>query len=96
MNSFEQIKEIKGLLASLVGGFVLVSGVGLALMDWRVQVHVAEELSKMDLGTDAKIISMDDEIDAVGAVGIANAKRIDGNERRVEQAFEALMGRGPE
>ena len=40
MSSWEQIKEIKGLLASLVAGFTVVSMVGLALMDWRVAVHV--------------------------------------------------------
>jgi hypothetical protein len=93
MNKWDQIKEIKGLLAGLVTAFTVVSVIGLALMDWRIQVHVDNALSSLDLATDAKIVSMDDEIDANGAKADANTTRIDGNERRVEQAFAALMGR---
>lgn len=92
-NTWTQLKEIKGLLAGLVTAFTVVSVIGLALMDWRVSVHVANALASQDLGTDAKIVSMDDEIDANGAHTEANTTRIDGNERRVEQAFAALMGR---
>jgi len=92
-NTWTQLKEIKGLLAGLVTAFTVVSVIGLALMDWRVSVHVAKALASQDLGTDAKIVSMDDEIDANGAKAMANTTRIDGNERRVEQAFAALMGR---
>jgi hypothetical protein len=93
MSKWEQIKEIKGLLAGLVTAFTVVSVIGLALMDWRISVHVATALAAQDLATDSKIVSMDDEIDENGAKADANTTRIDGNERRVEQAFAALMGR---
>ncbi len=75
------------------GGLALVWVVTLAFLDWRASVYVAEGLADMDLGTDAKIVSMDVEIDANGAAAAANTTRIDGNERRVEQAFAVLMGR---
>ena len=64
----------------------------MGFVDWRVGVKVDDALAAMDIGTDAKIVSMDDEIDANGAKADANTTRIDGNERRVEQAFAALMG----
>lgn len=61
--------------------------------EWRIRSNVAAQLASVDLATDTKIVSMDDEIDANGAKADANTTRIDGNERRVEQAFAALMGR---
>ena len=70
MSKWEQLKEIKGLVASLVVAFTLVGGIGLALMEWRVEVNVrtavATALAVQDIATDDKIISMDDEIDANG------------------------------
>jgi len=65
-------------------------------MQWQVSVEVAKQLAAQDIGTDSKIVSMDDEIDANGAAAAANTTRIDGNERRVEQAFAVLLGRDPE
>lgn len=88
-------KELKALIASLIAGVLVVIAIGGAIMDWRIGVHVARALGEQDLGTDAKIVSMDDEIDRNGAVGLANTARIEGNERRVELAFAALMGRPP-
>ena len=92
-----QLKEIKGLLASIIGVVVGCIIVGGLLMEWRIEVNVAAQLANQDIGTDAKIISMDDDIDdakslanAAQASATANATRIDGNERRVEQAFQAF------
>lgn len=93
MTKWDQIKEIKGLLAALVGAFTVVSVIGLALMEWRINVNVADELSKYDIGTDAKIVDMDSNIAANKALGERNKEEIDDAERRVEQAFEILMGR---
>lgn len=95
MSTWEQLKDIKGLLASLVALVTVLIVIGGVLMDWRVSVAVSAELAKQDLATDTKIISMDDEIDANGAQGIANKDNIEDNERRVEQAFAVLLGRDP-
>ncbi len=73
--------------------FAVASMLGGALMEWRIRANVTTALAAVDLATDTKIVSMDDEIDANGAKASANTTRIDGNERRVEQAFAALMGR---
>lgn len=79
-----------------------VTGVGIVLvalhlfvMNVMVNAAVATKLGEQDIGTDSKIVAMDTEIDKNGAVGIANTARIEGNERRVELAFAALMGRPP-
>jgi len=95
MSKWEQIKEIKGLLASLVTAFTAVSLIGLALMDWRVSVHVSKQLALQDLGTDVKIISMDDNIMDNKRTGEENAEDIDQNRQNVKAAFAALMGREP-
>lgn len=97
MTKWEMVQELKGLIASIItAGVVVVAASGYVMnlaIDDKVSKKVAEELAKMDIGTDAKIIAMDDEIDAANAKADANTTRIDGNERRVEQAFAALMGR---
>lgn len=95
MSSLDQLKEVKGLLASLIAGFTVVSVIGLALMDWRVQVHVATELAKQDLGTDTKIVAMDTSIASNTSTGTQNTKDIDINRRNVEAAFRRLMGMPP-
>lgn len=96
MSTWEQLKDIKGLLASLAALATVLIVIGGVLMDWRVSVAVSEALAQQDLATDTKIISMDDEIDANGAVGSANKDNIEDNERRVEQAFAVLLGRDPD
>lgn len=78
--------QITGIATVLVILHLFIMGV-------MVNSAVATKLSEIDLATDSKIVSMDDEIDANGAKSQANTTRIDGNERRVEQAFAALMGR---
>lgn len=87
------IATSKALLAAIIASFTLMSAVGLALLEWRVDVNVRQALSKQDLGTDAKIVSMDSRIDAATRTGEENAKDIAGLEGRVKLAFEALLGR---
>ncbi len=96
MSTWEQLKDIKGLLASLAALATVLIVIGGVLMDWRVSVAVSAELAKQDLATDTKIISMDDEIDLNGAGVAANKDNIEDNERRVEQAFAVLLGRDPD
>jgi len=96
MSTWEQLKDIKGLLASLAALATVLIVIGSVLMDWRVSVAVAAELAKQDIATDTKIISMDDEIDENGAGVAANKDNIEDNERRVEQAFAVLLGRDPD
>ena len=96
MSTWDQVKEIKGLLASLVALVTVLIVIGGVLMDWRVSVAVTNALAAQDIGTDTKIISMDDEIDENGAGVAANKDNIEDNERRVEQAFAVLLGRDPD
>jgi hypothetical protein len=83
----------KALLAALIGAFTLMSAVGLAVLEWRINVNVAEELAKLDIGTDAKIVAMDANIADNKRTGAENAEDIDQNRQRVEAAFAALLGR---
>lgn len=77
-----------------VAAIAAVSSIFIGVVgEWRIRANVATALAAVDLATDTKIVSMDDEIDENGAGWRANETRIDGNERRVEQAFAALMGR---
>lgn len=91
-NTWEQLKEIKGLLAGLVTAFTVVSVIGLAIMDWRIGVKVDEALAAQDLGTDSKIVSMDTNIADNKRTGEENAEDIEQNRRNVEAAFRRLMG----
>jgi len=92
MSSWEQIKEIKGLLTALVGGFVIVSAVGLALMDWRIGFHVRSELAKQDLMTDANIVAINSSVAENTRTGEENAEDIAENKQAVRDAFIVLMG----
>lgn len=95
MTTMEQLKEFKGLIATLAALATVLIVIGGALMQWRVAVEVDRALAAQDIGTDTKIISMDDEIDENGAGVAANKDNIEDNERRVEQAFAVLLGRDP-
>lgn len=83
------VKENGGMLAVMAFG-ALVLG---AYAEWRIDVAVAEQLASQDLGTDAKIVDMDKHIASNKALSERNKEEIDDAERRVEQAFEILMGR---
>ena len=91
MSKWDQIKEIKGLLATLVAGFTVVSVIGLALMDWRVAVHVRAELAKQDLTTDANIVSINSNVAENKRTGEENAEDISENKQAVRDAFKVLM-----
>ena len=91
MSKWDQIKEIKGLLASLIAGFTVVSVIGLALMDWRVAVHVRAELAKQDLTTDANIVSINSNVAENKRTGEENAEDISENKQAVRDAFRVLI-----
>jgi hypothetical protein len=93
MSKWEQIKEIKGLLAGMVTAFTMVSVIGLAIMDWRIGVKVDQALANQDIGTDAKIVDMDKNIAANANKSARNAEVIEDNKKRVEQAFAVLLDR---
>ena len=98
------MSEKVSLWAAVKDNWGQITGIGavllvghLFIMSVMIDRAVTAELSNQDIGTDAKIISMDDDIDdakslanAAQASATANATRIDGNERRVEQAFQAF------
>jgi predicted transcriptional regulator len=88
----ELAKELKAVLAGLIGVIVIAMAIGAALMEWRISVNVAEALSAQDLGTDAKIVSMDTNIADNKRTGEENAEDIEQNRRNVEAAFRRLMG----
>jgi len=94
-DTWGKLKEVKGLIASIIAGAIVVMAIGGAIMEWRISVNVAAALSAQDLATDSNIMTMNTEIDANEAHADANTTRIAGNERRVELAFAALMGRPP-
>ena len=87
------IATSKALLAAIIAAFTFMSAIGVAILEWRVDVNVAEALSNQDLGTDAKIVAMDSAIADNKRTGEENAEDIDQNRERVEAAFEALLGR---
>jgi hypothetical protein len=82
----------KALLAALIGAFTLMSAVGIAILEWRIDVNVAEALAAQDIGTDAKIVDMDRNIESNRRTGEENAEDIEQNRERVEKAFEVLLG----
>jgi len=90
------IREFKILIVALAAVFSAVSVVGYLILDWRVSINVQAALAAQDLGTDAKIVSMDTGIADNKRTGEENAEDIADNERRVEQAFAVLLGRDPD
>ena len=89
---YQAIKDNWGqvlIIFALLSTFIGVVG------EMRIRANIATALATTDIATDVKIISMDDEIDANGATASANTTRIEGNERRVLLAFEALVGKNP-
>ena len=90
-NTLEQLKDIKGLLAGIVAAFTVVSVIGLAIMDWRVAVHVREELAKQDITTDSNIVAINSNVAENKRTGAENAEDISENKQAVRDAFKALM-----
>lgn len=98
MSKWDQIKEIKGLLASLVGAFTVVSVIGLALMDWRISVHVTKAVDAAfakNLAGNLKIVSMDTNIADNTRTGEENAEDIEQNRRADELAMRRLLNMPP-
>jgi len=98
MSKWEQIKEIKGLLAGLVTMFTVFSIIGLALMDWRISVHVTNSVDNAfakNLDGNLKIVSMDTSIADNKRTGEENAEDIAQNRRNDELAMFRLLGLPP-
>lgn len=91
MSKWDQLMQVKGLLASLIAGITVSLVVGGLILDWRISV----KLSEMDLGTDSKIVNMDTSIAYNARTGLENAEDIGQNRRNVEAAFRQLMGMPP-
>jgi len=85
--------QSKALLAAIIAAFTLMSGVGLAILEWRVDVNVKNALASQDIGTDSKIVDMDKNIASNAAKAERNAEVIEDNKKRVEQAFSVLLDR---
>lgn len=65
-------------------------------MQWQVSVEVSRQLGQLDVASDEKIIAMDKDILSNARTGEENAEDIEQNRERVEDAFRALLGRGPD
>lgn len=61
-------------------------------MQWQVSVEVGRQLSSRDLGTDANILSIKDDVKDNTRTGEENAEDINQNRDRVEDAFKVLLG----
>lgn len=61
-------------------------------MQWQVSLEVSRQIGALDIASDAKIITMDKDIDANRRTGEENAKDIAENKQAVRDAFLALMG----
>ena len=98
MSKLAQLKEIKGLLASLVGAFTLVSVIGLAMMEWRISVNVTTAVNNafaQNLAGNLKIVNMDTSIADNKRTGDENAEDIAHNRRSNELAMFRLLGMPP-
>ncbi len=98
MSKWNELKEIKGLLASLIGAFTVVSVIALALMEWRISVNVTEAVDNAfanNLSGNIKIIDMDKVAAANTRTGEENAEDIEHNRRANELAMRRLFGMPP-
>lgn len=99
MSKLEQLKDIKGLLASLIGAFTVVSVIGLAMMEWRISVNVTTAVDNAfanNLSGNVKIVSMDTSIAYNKRTGEENGEDIAHNRRANELAMRRLFGLPPE
>lgn len=94
-DAWKQLKDIKALVVTMAGMVIVLMGIGGLLIEWRIDVNVRTALAAQDLGTDSKIVKMD-QATASNTSGVAeNKEDITGLEGRVQLAFQALM-REPE
>ena len=80
------------------GGFLVIGGMLLAYMEWRVLVNVDEALANLDIQTDTNIVSMKDDIQANTTTNNVQDIKITNNEesndrtqRQLEAVAEILM-----
>jgi hypothetical protein len=89
---WQQVSQIKAVLTVVISAALGAMVLGGFIMEWRIDVNVQEQLSKQDIGTDAKIVAMDHSIAMNERTGQENAEDIDQNRERVIAAFDALTG----
>lgn len=89
MNKWDQVKN---WIFGGAGAVALI--VFYQFMQWQVSVEVSKQLGAMDIGTDAKIVSMDSSIANNARTGEENAKDIAENKQAVRDAFNVLMNGG--
>ena len=82
-------EKVKGFV--LGGGALMVFGLLMGFVNWRIGVLVDEAIAAQDLGTDTKIISMDTNI-ATNEFGIAeNKEDNEATEQRLQDVAAVLM-----
>jgi len=92
---WQQLKAVKSAIVAMSGLAIVLMGAGGLFIEWRIDVNVRTALAAQDLGTDSKIVTMD-QATASNTTGVAeNKEDITGLEARVQLAFQALM-RNPE
>jgi hypothetical protein len=92
MTKWEQLVEIKGLLAAIAAFAIFCMAIGGALMEWRISVNVANALAAQDLATDSNILAINNSVADNKRTGEENAEDIEQNRQRVEDAFRVLLG----
>lgn len=80
------------------GGFLVIGGMLLAYLEWRVAVNVSEALASLDIQTDTNIVTMKGDIQANAATNDVQDIKIANNEesndrtqRQLEAVAEILM-----
>lgn len=73
------------------GGFLVLGGILLAYLDWRIAVGVDEALAGLDIKSDAKIVSMDQDIQTNASNIEHNKENNDRTQRQLEEVARILM-----
>lgn len=80
------------------GGFLVIGGLLLAYMEWRVSVNVDKALANLDIQTDTNIVNMKDDIHTNASNIQLNTTDINHNrefnertQRQLEEVARILM-----
>lgn len=73
------------------GGFLIVGGILLAYLEWRISMGVDEALASLDIQSDAKIVSMDRDIQTNTTKIENNKDNNDRTQRQLEEVARILM-----
>jgi 1,4-dihydroxy-2-naphthoyl-CoA synthase len=89
--TLEQLKDIKGLLVAIVAVIMGATTAGGFVLNLVIDKKVATALSAQDLGTDAKIVSMDTNIASNTRTGEENTKDIQFTQQQILEMGRILM-----